>query len=108
MMKSWRMRLAGHVARTGEKRNAYRILVESQKERDHWEDRGVGVWVDNIRMYLREIEWDGLHWIHLARDEDKWRALVKTVMNLRLSKIAGTFLSGCTIGHFSRRAQLRE
>jgi hypothetical protein len=39
-----RMRWAGHVARMGEKRNAYRILVESQKERDHWEDQDVGGW----------------------------------------------------------------
>jgi hypothetical protein len=39
MIKSRRMRLAGHVARMGEKRNAYRISVESQKERDHWEDQ---------------------------------------------------------------------
>jgi hypothetical protein len=38
MIKSRRMRWAGHVARMGEKRNTYRILVETQRERDHWED----------------------------------------------------------------------
>jgi hypothetical protein len=38
------MRWAGHVAQMGEKRNSYRILVESQKERDHWEDQDVGGW----------------------------------------------------------------
>jgi hypothetical protein len=42
MIKSRKMRLAGHVARMGEKRNAYMILVGKQKERDHWEDQDVG------------------------------------------------------------------
>jgi hypothetical protein len=40
-------------------------------------------WVGNITMDLREIGWDGMDWIDLAQDEDKWRALVNTVMNLR-------------------------
>jgi hypothetical protein len=44
MMKSRRMRWAGHVARMGERRNAYRILVESRKEGDHWEDQDVAGW----------------------------------------------------------------
>jgi hypothetical protein len=44
MIKSRKMIWTGHVARTGEKRNAYKILWESQKERDHWEDQGVGGW----------------------------------------------------------------
>jgi hypothetical protein len=39
-------------------------------------------WVDNIRMDLREIRWDGMDWIDLAQDRDQWRALVNTVMNL--------------------------
>jgi hypothetical protein len=43
-IKSRRMGWARHVARMGEKRNAYRIFVESQKERDHWEDQDVGGW----------------------------------------------------------------
>jgi hypothetical protein len=41
-------------------------------------------WVDDINVDLREIEWDGIDWIDLARDRDKWRALVNTVINLRL------------------------
>jgi hypothetical protein len=49
---------------------------EIQKERDHW--------VDNIKMDLREIGWDGGNWINLAQDRDQWRALVKAVMNLRV------------------------
>jgi hypothetical protein len=41
-------------------------------------------WVDNIKMYLGEIGWDGRDWIELAQDRDQWRALVNTVMNLRV------------------------
>jgi hypothetical protein len=40
--------------------------------------------VDNIKMDLREIEWDGVDWIDLASDNDHWRALVNTVMSLRV------------------------
>jgi hypothetical protein len=56
---------------------------ESQKERGHWEDPRRR-WVDNIKMDLREIGWDGMDWIDLAQDMDQWRALVNTVMNLRV------------------------
>jgi hypothetical protein len=59
-------------------------------------------------MDLREIGWDGMDWIDLAQDRDQWRALVNTVMNLRVSQNAGKFLSGCIIGSFSRRAQHYE
>jgi hypothetical protein len=41
-------------------------------------------WVDNIKMDLREIGWDGVDWVDLAQDRDQWRALVNTVMNLRI------------------------
>jgi hypothetical protein len=41
-------------------------------------------WVDNIKIDLREIGWDGIDWIDLAQDRDQWRALVNTVMNLRV------------------------
>jgi hypothetical protein len=41
-------------------------------------------WVDNIKMDIREIGWSGMDWIHLAQDKDQWRALVNTVMNLRV------------------------
>jgi hypothetical protein len=59
-------------------------------------------------MDLGEIGWDGKDWIELAQDRDQWKALVNTVMSLRVPlKIAGNFLNGCTIGSFSGRAQLR-
>jgi hypothetical protein len=47
-------------------------------------------------------------WIDVAQDRDQWRAFVRTVMNLRVLKNAGKFLSSCTTGGFSRRAQLHE
>jgi hypothetical protein len=65
-------------------------------------------WVDDIKMDLREIGWDGMDWIDLAQNRDRWRALVNTVMNLRVPLNTGKFLSGCTIDSFSRRAQLHE
>jgi hypothetical protein len=64
--------------------------------------------VDNIKKDLREIGWVGVYWIDLAQDRNQWRALVFTVMNLRVPLNAGKFLSSCTIGGFSRRAQLHE
>jgi hypothetical protein len=41
-------------------------------------------WVDNIKMDVREIGWDGMDWLYLAQDRDQWRALLNTVMNLRV------------------------
>jgi hypothetical protein len=64
--------------------------------------------VGNIKIDLRDIKWDGMDCIDLAQDRDQWRTLVNTVMNLRIPYNAGKFLRGCTIGSFSRRAQLRK
>jgi hypothetical protein len=75
---------AGHVARMGETRNAYRILV-GKPEGKRPLGRPNRRWVDNIKMDLREIGWDGMDWIELAQDRDQWRDLVNTVMNLRVS-----------------------
>jgi hypothetical protein len=106
MIKS-RMRLAGYVARIREKRNAYMILV-GKPERKRPLGRRRRRWVDNIKIVLREIGRDGMDWIDLAQDRDKWKALVNTVMNLRVPKNAGKFLSSCKICGFSRRAQLHK
>jgi hypothetical protein len=77
IIKSRRMRWVGHVARMGEKRNAYRLLVAKRPlgRRRHR-------WVDNIRMDLGEVEWDDVDWIGLAKDRNRWRALVNSVLNL--------------------------
>jgi hypothetical protein len=60
------------------------------------------------RMDLGETGWDGVDWIDLGQDRDQWRALVNTVLNLRVPSNSGKFLSDCTIVGSSRRAQLRE
>jgi hypothetical protein len=65
MIKSRRMRWEGHVARVGEKRNAYRILVGKPEGK-----RPLEMWVDNIKMDHREIEWGDMDWIDLALDRD--------------------------------------
>jgi hypothetical protein len=69
--------------KNGEKRNAYRILVGNPEGK-----RPLGRprrrWVDNIKMDLREIGWDGTNWIDLAQNRNKWKAVVNTVMNLRV------------------------
>jgi hypothetical protein len=63
--------------------NACRIFVGKPEGRRRLE-RLRCTWVDNIKMDIREIEWDGVDWIDLAQDRDQWRALVNTVMNLRV------------------------
>jgi hypothetical protein len=67
----------------GENGNAYRILV-GKPEGKRPLGRPGRRWVDNIKMDLREIGWDCMDWIDLAQDRDQWRALVDTVMNLRV------------------------
>jgi hypothetical protein len=62
--------------------------------------------VDNIKMNLREIVWGFMDLIHLAQDRNQWRTLVNTAMNLPVPLNSGKFLSSCTTGGFSRRAQL--
>jgi hypothetical protein len=72
----------GRASSTNEKKgNAYRILVEKpERKRPLGRSRRKGM--DNIKIDLRDIGWDGMDWIDLAQDRDKWRALVNTVMNL--------------------------
>jgi hypothetical protein len=83
MIKPRRMRWAGFVARIEKKRNAYRILVGNPEGKRPL-GRARRKWVYNIKVDLREIGWDGTDWIDLAQNSDQWRALVNTVMSLRV------------------------
>jgi hypothetical protein len=77
------MRWAGQVARTGEKRNVYRILV-GKTEGKRPLGRPRRRWIDNIKMDLLEKGLNVVDWIGLAQDRYRWRALVNSVMNLRV------------------------
>jgi hypothetical protein len=67
----------------GEKMNAYRIFVGEPEEKGSL-GRPRRRWVDNIKMDLREIKWDGMDWIDLAQDKNHRRSLVNTVMKLQV------------------------
>jgi hypothetical protein len=83
IIKPRRIRWAGHVARMGEKRNAYRLLVVKPEGK-----RPLGrprrSCVDNIRIDLGEVGWGDVDWIGLAKDRNRWRAFVNSVLNLRV------------------------
>ena len=81
MIKSRRMRWAGHVARMGEERGMYRVLV-GKPEGKRPVGRPTRRWVDFIRMDLQEVGCGYMDWIGLAQDRDRWRTLVSAVMNL--------------------------
>jgi hypothetical protein len=83
VIKARRMRWEGHVAQMGEVRGAYNILVGRPEGRRPLE-RPRCRWEDNIKMDLREIGFGDVDWINLVQDRDRWRALVNTVMNLRV------------------------
>ena len=83
VINSRRLRLAGHVARMGEERGVYRVLVGKPKGKRPLE-RPRFRWVDNIRMNLQEVGCGYMDWIGLAQDRDRWRTLVSAVMNIRV------------------------
>jgi hypothetical protein len=83
VIKARMMRWARHVARMGEVRGVYNILV-GRPEGKKPLGRPRGRWEDNIKINLREIGFGDVDWIHWAQDIDRWRALVNTVMNLRV------------------------
>jgi hypothetical protein len=76
--------MGGTCSTNGENRNAYRLLVANPEGR-----RPLGrprrTWLPNIRMDLVEVGWGDVDWIGLAQDRDRWRALVNSVLNLRVS-----------------------
>ena len=83
VVKSRRMRWAGHVARMGEGRSVHRVLVgELEGKRPLGRPRRR--WEDNIKTDLQEIGGGCGDWMELAQDRDRWRALVSTVMNRRV------------------------
>jgi len=83
VIKSRRMRRAGHVARMGEERVVYRVLVgKSEGKRPLGRPRHR--WVDNIRMDLQEVGCGYMDWIGWVQDRDRWRTLVSAVMNFRV------------------------
>ena len=89
----WRkLRQAGHVARMGERRGVYRVLM-GKPEGKRRLGRSRRRWEDNIKMDLQEVGYGDVDWIELAQDRDKWRELVNAVMNLRVPQIAGNFFT---------------
>jgi len=96
------MRWAGHVARMGEEKGVYRVLV-GKPEGKRQLGRPRRRWVDYIRTDLQEVGCGYMDWIGLAQDRDRWRTLVSPVMNLRVPGNAGNFLISCKPVSFSRR-----
>jgi hypothetical protein len=96
------MRWVAHVARIGDERGVYRVLVGKPEGR-----RPLGRprrrWVDNIRIDLQEVGCGHVDWIGLAQDRGRWRTLVSAVMKLRVPRNAGNFLTSCKPVSFSRR-----
>jgi hypothetical protein len=88
----------------GEKRNAYRLLVGKPEGK-----RTLGKtrrwWVNNIRMDLVEVGWGDVDWIGLAKDSNRWRALVSSVLNLRVPWNSWKLSSGLTSSGLSGSAQ---
>jgi hypothetical protein len=107
IIKSRRMRWAGHVARMGEKRTTYGLLVgDPEGKRPLGKPRRR--WIDNIKMDLSEMGLGVVDWTGLAQDRYRWRALVNSVMNCRGPYNAGKLPSGCTIGGLSSDTQLHK
>jgi hypothetical protein len=105
MIKSRRIRCAGHIECMGVKRNTYGVLVVNPEGK-----RPLGTsrhrWKDNFKIDLREIGWGCMDWIHPAQDRDQREALVNTVINLLVPYNVGKSLSSKATGGFSRKTRL--
>jgi hypothetical protein len=88
VVKSRRIRWAGHVARMGEGRGVYRVLV-GKPEGKRPLGRPRCRWEDNIKTDLQEVVGGCGDWMELAQDNDRWRALVSTMKNIRVPKMWG-------------------
>ena len=80
VIKSRRMRWAGHVAHMGERRAIYRVWV-GKPEGKRPLGRPRHGWEDNIKVDLQEVGCGSMDWVELAQDRDRWRALVNALMN---------------------------
>jgi hypothetical protein len=107
MIKSRRMRWAGHVARMAKKGSAYRLFVVKPEGKG-----SLGSprrrWVDNIKMDLLELTWGDVDWIGLVQDRNMCRALVNSVFNPRIPYYAGKLSCVLTTGGLSTGAQLHR
>jgi hypothetical protein len=93
------------VARIGDRRVAYGVLMgrpEGKRQFGRSRNRGE----NNIKMDLQEVGWGGIYWIALAQERDRWRVSLNAVMNLRVPKNAGNFLTSCEPVSFSGRTML--
>ena len=83
VIKSRRMRWAGHIARMGDRREVYGVLVRKPEgKRQLWISKSR--WDVNIKMYLLKVGYGGMDWTELSQDRDRWRTRVNAVMNLRV------------------------
>jgi hypothetical protein len=105
VIKSRKIRWAWHVARMGEGRGVYRVVV-GKPEGKRPLGRPRRRREDNIGMDLQEVGYGCEDWIGLAQNRDRWRALVSAVRNLRVPQNTGNFLTSCKPVSFSRRTLL--
>jgi hypothetical protein len=89
----------------GERRGVYRVLV-GQPEGKRPLGRRRRRWKGNIKMDLQEVGFEGVDWIELSQDRDRWRTLLTAVMNLRFPQNTGNFLTSRKPVGFSRRTML--
>jgi hypothetical protein len=99
------MRWARNIARIGEGRGVYRVLVGKPEGKRPLE-RSRRRMEDNIKIDFKEVGYGDMDWIELTQDRDGWWALVDAVMNLRVQQNSENFLTSCRPVSFSRRALL--
>jgi hypothetical protein len=99
--------MGGPCSTNGEKRNAYRLLMGKSEGKTPL-GRPRRRWVDNIRMDLEEVGWGDVDWIGLAKDRDRWRAVVNSVLNPQVPSNSEKLSSGLTSSDLSSSAHLHR